>query len=275
MAYPNLKQSIWLVVIMVFIDIVLGSALAFMDVTLGQTPRLIDYVIWISCLPVFALLVLYAKRRSGRPWSDILLFRTVPWKMYLPLTVSIVGLGIILFNLANFVQYLIPVPEGTLDIFRDLMGRETPYAFAFYNLAIQAPLTEEIFFRGVILGGLLAHCTQSRAIFWSAFLFAVVHMNPWQFPGALILGLVFAWWVVQSGSLLPALFGHALNNFLAVTTARLELFGPMEDWDVVVFLPWWLFACGVILALIGLWWFSQIAKNRGEQVNTPPDRERV
>ncbi len=275
MAYPNLKQSIWLVVIMVFIDIVLGSALAFMDVTLGQTPRLIDYVIWISCLPVFALLVLYAKRRSGRPWSDILLFRTVPWKMYLPLTVSIVGLAIIIFNLANFIQYLIPIPERILDIFRNLMGRETPYAFAFYNVAIQAPLTEEVFFRGVILGGLLAHCTQSRAIFWSAFLFAVVHMNPWQFPGALILGLVFAWWVVQSGSLLPALFGHALNNFLAVTTARLELFGPMEDWDVVVFLPWWLFACGVILALIGLWWFSQIAKNRGEQVNTPPDRERV
>ncbi len=275
MAYPNLKQSIWLVVIMVFIDIVLGSALAFMDVTLGQTPRLIDYVIWISCLPVFALLVLYAKRRSGRPWSDILLFRTVPWKMYLPLTVSIVGLAIIIFNLANFIQYLIPIPERILDIFRNLMGRETPYAFAFYNVAIQAPLTEEVFFRGVILGGLLAHCTQSRAIFWSAFLFAVVHMNPWQFPGALILGLVFAWWVVQSGSLLPALFGHALNNFLAVTTARLELFGPMEDWDVVVYLPWWLFACGVILALIGLWWFSQIAKNRGEQVNTPPDRERV
>ena len=275
MAYPNLKQSIWLVVIMVFIDIVLGSALAFMDVTLGQTPRLIDYVIWISCLPVFALLVLYAKRRSGRPWSDILLFRTVPWKMYLPLTVSIVGLAIIIFNLANFIQYLIPIPERILDIFRNLMGRETPYAFAFYNVAIQAPLTEEVFFRGVILGGLLAHCTQSRAIFWSAFLFAVVHMNPWQFPGALILGLVFAWWVVQSGSLLPALFGHALNNFLAVTTARLELFGPMEDWDVVVYLPWWLFACGVILALIGLWWFGQIAKNRGEQVNTPPDRERV
>ena len=275
MAYPNLKQSIWLVVIMVFIDIVLGSALAFMDVTLGQTPRLIDYVIWILCLPVFALLVLYAKRRSGRPWSDILLFRTVPWKMYLPLTVSIVGLAIIIFNLANFIQYLIPIPERILDIFRNLMGRETPYAFAFYNVAIQAPLTEEVFFRGVILGGLLAHCTQSRAIFWSAFLFAVVHMNPWQFPGALILGLVFAWWVVQSGSLLPALFGHALNNFLAVTTARLELFGPMEDWDVVVFLPWWLFACGIVLAVVGLRWFHQMAKRGGEPVGPPADRALV
>ncbi len=275
MAYPNLKQSIWLVVIMVFIDIVLGSALAFMDVTLGQTPRLIDYVIWISCLPVFALLVLYAKRRSGRPWSDILLFRTVPWKMYLPLTVSIVGLAIIIFNLANFIQYLIPIPERILDIFRNLMGRETPYAFAFYNVAIQAPLTEEVFFRGVILGGLLAHCTQSRAIFWSAFLFAVVHMNPWQFPGALILGLVFAWWVVQSGSLLPALFGHALNNFLAMTTARLEIFGPMEDWDVVVFLPWWLFACGIVLAVVGLRWFHQMAKRGGEPVGPPADRAPV
>ena len=275
MAYPNLKQSVWLVVLVLLIDIALGFAFALQGDMSGQPQRLTDYVIWVSCLPVFALFVLYAKRRSGRPWSDILLFRTVPWQMYLPLTVSIVGLGIILFNLANFVQYLIPVPEGILDIFRDLMGRETPYAFAFYNLAIQAPLTEEIFFRGVILGGLLAHCTQSRAIFWSAVLFAVVHMNPWQFPAALMLGLVFAWWVVQSGSLLPALFGHALNNFLAMTTARLEIFGPMEDWDVVVFLPWWLFACGVVLAVVGLRWFHQMAKRGKEPVEPPADEEPV
>ncbi len=275
MAYPNLKQSVWLVVLMLLIDIALGLALHFLGVAPNQTTRLIGNLGWFVNLPVFALFVLYAQRRSGRPWSDILLFRTVPWKMYLPLTVSIVGLAIILFNLANFVQYLIPIPEGILDIFRDLMGRETPYAFAFYNLAIQAPLTEEIFFRGVILGGLLAHCTQSRAIFWSAVLFAVVHMNPWQFPAALMLGLVFAWWVVQSGSLLPALFGHALNNFLAMTTARLEIFGPMEDWDVVVFLPWWLFVCGIVLAVVGLRWFNQMAKRGGEPVEPPADGEHV
>ncbi len=275
MTYPNLKQSVWLVVLLVLAINASGLALHFLGVASGQATRIFVYLGWISYLPVFALFVLYAKRRSGRPWSDILLFRTVPWQMYLPFTVSIVGLGIILFNLANFVQYLIPVPEGTLDIFRDLMGRETPYAFAFYNLAIQAPLTEEIFFRGVILGGLLAHCTQSRAIFWSAVLFAVVHMNPWQFPAALMLGLVFAWWVVQSGSLLPALFGHALNNFLAMTTARLEIFGPMEDWDVVVFLPWWLFACGIVLAVVGLRWFHQMAKRGGEPVGPPADRAPV
>ena len=198
---------------------------------------------------------------------------TVPWKLYLPVSVSIVGLGIFLSNLASFVQYLIPIPEVILDVFLDLMGSKTPFGLAFYVLAIQAPLTEEVLCRGVILGGLLAHGTRRRAILWSALLFAALHMNPWQFPGSLILGLAFAWWVVHTGSLLPALFGHALNNFLSLITVRMELFRPIEDWQVVKFLPWWLFVSGIVVAVVGLWWFNQMAQREAKPVETPDEQE--
>ena len=275
LAYPNLKQSVRLVVLLYLIMLGLLLPLALLSGILDQDLHSNLYVNTFVTLVSFVLVIVYAQRRSGRPWSDILFFRTVPLKMCLPLLVSIIGMGIINFNIANFVQYLIPIPEVILNIFRDLMGRETPLAFQFYILVIQASLTEEVFFRGAILGGLLAYGTQNRAIFWSAFLFAVVHINPWQFPGALILGLVFAWWVVQTGSLLPALMGHALSNFLSLTSARLEIFGPMEDWDVVVFLPWWLFVCGIVLAVVGLRWFNQLAKQGGESVEAPADGESV
>ena len=120
-------------------------------------------------------------------------------------------------------------------------------------------------FRGVILIGLLAHQTRKRAIFWSALLFALFHLNPWQFPGALILGVVFARWVIQTGSLIPAIAGHALNNFLFLTVARYEIFGPIDDFNNLVFLPWWLNVCGIVLAIVGLRWFNQVAIRGGSR----------
>ncbi len=275
MAYPNLKQSVWLVVLLVVATQALGLVLHFLGAASGKETRIFDYLGWILNLPVFALIVLYAQRRSGRPWSDILLFRTVPWKMYLPLSVSIAGLGLVVTNIATFVQYLIPIPEEILAIFIDLMGSKTPFGLAFYVLAIQAPLTEEVLCRGVILGGLLAHGTRRRAILWSAVLFAAMHMNPWQFSGSLILGLVFAWWVVRTGSLMPALFGHALSNSLSLISVRYEMIRPIGDWHIVEFLPWWLFACGIVLALVGLRWFNQMANRDGMPLEPCADPERA
>lgn len=273
MAYPNLKQSVWLVVLLLVAMNALGLVLHFLGVASGNATRIFDYLKLIVNLPAVGLIVLYAQRRSRRPWSDILLFKTVPWKMYLPVSVSIVGLGIFSSNLASFVQYLIPIPEVILDVFLDLMGSKTPFGLAFYVLAIQAPLTEEVLCRGVILGGLLAHGTRRRAILWSALLFAALHMNPWQFPVSMILGIVFAWWVVHTGSLLPALFGHALNNFLSLISVRMELFRPIEDWHVVEFLPWWLFVSAIVGAVAGLWWFYRMAQGQEVPVTTPVDSE--
>ncbi len=273
MAYPNLKQSVWLVVLLFVAMNALGLVLHFLGVASGNATRIFDYLKLIVNLPAVGLIVLYAQRRSRRPWSDILLFKTVPWKMYLPVSVSIVGLGIFSSNLASFVQYLIPIPEVILDVFLDLMGSKTPFGLAFYVLAIQAPLTEEVLCRGVILGGLLAHGTRRRAILWSALLFAVLHMNPWQFPVSMILGIVFAWWVIHTGSLLPALFGHALNNFLSLISVRMELFRPIEDWHVVEFLPWWLFVSGIVGAVAGLWWFNQMAQREAKPVETPSEQD--
>lgn len=273
MAYPNLKQSIGLVAALMLIELATGLLFHFLGAEPGRNERFIDYAQWVTSLPVFALLALYARRRARKPWTEVLLFRNVPLQTYLSVLVCVAGLSLSLFNLGNFVQYLIPAPEEIIDIFRKLLGPNMPYAFAFFILVIQASLTEEVMFRGVILGGLLAHGSRRRAIVWSAVLFGIIHMNPWQSLPAFILGLVFAWWVVRTGSLLPAIFGHALNNFLSLTLARLGLFGPIENWDVPVFLPWWLQLCGIALAIFGLWWFNQISRGAETLVEARAEQE--
>ena len=275
MAYPNLKQSIWLVVLFYLIIVGLFLLLAILGTILDQDLLSNPYVDTFVALVSFVLVIVYAQRRTDRTWPDMLLFRTVPWGLYLPLAVSIVGLSIAISIVESGVHYLIPMPEIVVKIFRDLVWKETPYAYAIYNLAVQPPLTEEVLFRGVILIGLLAHQTRKRAIFSSAFLFALFHLNPWQIPAALVLGIVFAWWVIQTGSLLPAIAGHALNNFLFLTVARYEIFGSLDDFNSLACLPWWLNVCGIILAVVGLWWFNEMAKSKGEHVETLADREHV
>lgn len=271
MAYPNLKQSVWLVALIWLISMGLFVLLAIPGTLLDYDLLSNQYVGTFVTLVSFVLVVLYARRRTDRSLPEILLFKTVPLGLYPPVVVSIVGLAIAVSIVEGGVHYLIPMPDMLVKLFRDLVWKETPYVFAFYTLAIQPSFTEEALFRSVILIGLLAHLTRKRAILWSALLFALLHLNPWQFPGALILGVVFARWVIQTGSLIPAILGHAINNFLFLMVARYEVFGPFDDFNNLVFLPWWLNACGIVLAATGLWWFNQMARREGAPLELPAD----
>lgn len=282
MVYPNLKQSVWLVALVWLISLGLFALLAIPGTLLDDDLLSSQYVNTFVSLVSFVVVIAYARRRIARSWSEVLLFKSVPRGLYPPVVVSIVGLAIAVSIVESGVHYLIPMPDVFVEFFRDLVWKETPYVFAFYTLAIQPSITEEVLFRSVILIGLMAHLTRKRAIFWSALLFALLHLNPWQFPGALIVGVVFARWVIQTGSLIPAIVGHGLNNFLFLMVARFEVFGSFDDFNNLVFLPWWLNLCGIVLAATGLWWFNHIAKReaapleprtRPEQADAPDNQE--
>lgn len=275
MAYPNLKQSVWLVVLFFLFSLTITVPFAVHGMIVGQELNQNPYVIQLSILTGFILAVLYAKRRTDRTLSEILPFKAVSLQLYIPLVVAVVGLAIVGSDLGNLLRHLISPPEGMLDVVGDRARKEKPFPLRFYAMVIQAPLLKEVLFRGVILGGLLAHRTPAKAIVWSAVLFAIIHIDPWQFPAAFLLGIVFAWIVVQTGSLLPAIVGHALNNFLIVTASHLGVLGSTGGTGAGMTFSWWMHGCGIILALIGLWWFNGMSMRGGTQVATPEGREQV
>jgi hypothetical protein len=45
-------------------------------------------------------------------------------------------------------------------------------------------------------------------------LFALFHLNPWQFPAAFALGLILGWIRIRTGSVLACIAGHAIHNGL-------------------------------------------------------------
>ena len=111
MAYPNLKQSLWLLILYLLFSVGLGVPIAILGFFLDGALHENAYVIWFVALASFVLVAVYSKRRTDRTWRDILQFRPVSWQLYLPLGVSIIGLAIVGSDLGNLLRHLIPAPE--------------------------------------------------------------------------------------------------------------------------------------------------------------------
>lgn len=80
------------------------------------------------------------------------------------------------------------------------------------RLCLAAPLAEELVFRGAIQGALQPF--GSSAVLIQAVLFAAQHSGAAGMLYALCMGLALGWLRQQSGSVLPGMLLHILNNLL-------------------------------------------------------------
>ena len=71
-------------------------------------------------------------------------------------------------------------------------------------------------FRGAITKVLLQKYSPVKAIILSALIFGIFHINPAQVVGAVLSGVLFAWLYYKTGSLVPGILIHILNNSLSV-----------------------------------------------------------
>lgn len=89
--------------------------------------------------------------------------------------------------------------------------------FGILSVCIIAPIFEEIFFRGAIEGYLLRKWENPRwAILVSALIFGLIHMNPAQILFAFLFGIILGELYYRTGSLLPSIILHFINNTLSL-----------------------------------------------------------
>ena len=67
-----------------------------------------------------------------------------------------------------------------------------------------------------IIRALLQQYNPTKAILISALLFGVFHINPAQILPAFLIGILLAWTYYKTGSLIPCILMHVLNNSLSV-----------------------------------------------------------
>lgn len=89
-------------------------------------------------------------------------------------------------------------------------------------LALMPALAEELVFRGVLARG-LASRGAALAVVVSALAFCVYHRVPAQMLGTLPLAFVLGVLAVRSGSVVPGMVAHLLNNAIVIVLERDEI----------------------------------------------------
>lgn len=133
------------------------------------------------------------------------------------------------------------------EYFSRLMDRMSNDKATLIILAvIMAPIFEEIIFRGIIQKGLINKGLKPRtAIIISAVVFGLVHMNPWQFVGAVLLGCVLGLVYDKTKSLLLPILLHAFNN---LCSSILIFYNKTESFaDTFKISEWLILAIGIVL----------------------------
>lgn len=145
-------------------------------------------------------------------------------------------LWVVLFSLGTIIplsflyeQLGIEMDENTQQIITSMM--KEPWGYV--AVGILAPLAEEVVFRGAILRTLLGIMSKKNhwvAIMISAAIFGVVHANLAQFINALLMGLLLGWMYYRTGSLVPGILLHWVNNTMAYVLANIM---PQSDGKLI------------------------------------------
>ena len=214
--YPTFLQAVHLVVLYIFIQTVVDFPLAVYDYYKGTDYLYLPVKKVILGVGSILFILYYGYRKSKNK-----LFEVFPFKFFNPLIVLFIITFIVaaqtLVSEANiYVQKFIPPPHWFPELFNNIFESDYGWFGAFMKVVIIAPVVEESIFRGVIMNGFMRNYPKFPAVFLSALLFALFHLNPWQFPATFVLGLLLGWLMVRTHNLLVCMMGHAINNFVVL-----------------------------------------------------------
>ena len=132
---------------------------------------------------------------------------------------KIILLCIPLLLSAQFIAGILNEALDLTDTNQELFISMSHNIFGVLSIAIVVPILEEFLFRGAIEGHLLRKGWSPKwAILVSALIFGIIHGNPAQIPFAFLIGLLFGWLYYRTGSLVPGIVGHIINNSFGAWT---------------------------------------------------------
>ncbi|WP_295133580.1 type II CAAX endopeptidase family protein [uncultured Reyranella sp.] len=146
----------------------------------------------------------------GRKAPAALGLRPVGWR---PIVFAVLGTTVLSF----VVSQLGPQPEGVRQVTEGIQGVQALQTLAV--LGLLAPITEELVFRGLLYGWLAGRWSNLVAFVLSSLAFAAAHTEPLHILLVLPLGFWFGWLRWRTGSLIPTIVAHIINNTIAVAAA--------------------------------------------------------
>lgn len=167
----------------------------------------------------------------------------------------------IIFLLVFLVGLFQAIPMSVLERFMDLPDyMEQDFVNLAHNpigilvLCIIAPIAEEYLFRGLMMRKMLRwNISPLYAIIGSSIMFGLIHLNPAQIPGPIILGIVMAWMCYRTKSLIPGIIIHITNNTLCLI--------PEECYDTYIastpMIEGGLSLVSIAIVILSIWLFNK------------------
>jgi membrane protease YdiL (CAAX protease family) len=108
--------------------------------------------------------------------------------------------------------------QGSLGLFQQAMQglRGWNLTLAILGLGFAPAVGEEFLFRGLLLRGLMGRLGAMGALLASSVAFGLLHFDPVHSVAATFIGLYLGVALLRTGSLLPTIICHAVNNVIAV-----------------------------------------------------------
>lgn len=134
------------------------------------------------------------------------------------------------------------------DWLGEMLGKQGQLGLgaALFLVALVPAICEEVTFRGVVLGGLRRSGSRAVAVVGSAVVFGLFHINPYHVVSAAAVGLVLAYVALESGSIVPGMILHAVNNGLQVFLDRMPAVAERVGAPVVL-------GAAILCTVLGLW----------------------
>jgi len=131
-----------------------------------------------------------------------------------------VGVGVIVIIGSLAVAQILQrfgIHQTQEEMFRGVLNASLPqFVGVFLAAAIIGPICEEIFFRGYIFTAACRTYGAGPALALSSILFALAHLNLAAFVPILLIGSIFAFVYWRTGSLVPSMVAHVMNNALFI-----------------------------------------------------------
>lgn len=176
----------------------------------------IFFKISIFLLPAVWLAIFLRSKKIGLPKIT----ERATLNKTLMLTLSSAGLIVIIEIL-----YTVLFPDAITSVGVEKENSLLENLLLFLSVSIVPAVTEEIFFRGVVLRSLRVFRT-SLAILMSALVFALMHFSAPVFPLAFVCGLIFGMAYVSTGSVASVIGIHFLCNAFWFLSETVEIYIP-------------------------------------------------
>lgn len=254
--FPNINQSFVLILQLLLISIpasIPSIAIFVLADFFENSPVLAENLKSLGILLAYLLTMLWiikiAKNKITKADSTPVKWKLkkIPFRLIGIFLIMTLALVVLIDPLSTF----IPMPKTFEEMFKEMVK---PNVFSFLTVVLAAPVFEELFFRGIILEGFLKNYSPRKAIIWSAIIFGSAHLNPWQFIGAGFAGLFIGWAYYKTGSIIPGIFIHFLNNLISFTlgiASKGEMFAFYELFSNKI-LYFGMFFLSLIILIVGI-----------------------